>query len=220
MKKKTWVIGDVHGCSKTLKLLLSEICKRGCDKLVFVGDYIDRGPDSKGVIDTIKGYQSLAKKDNCIALMGNHEDMCLHAHGSYEYTDRELASAFFMNGGGQTKKSFGGEIPQEYLDWMMERPLMHEDKDAYYIHAGAEAGVEMKDQTRDNLLWERYTFLKTPYQWDKVIFHGHTPMKEVIERPNIISIDTGCGYGFKLSAYCVQTKEIIQVNNLDIEKEG
>jgi serine/threonine protein phosphatase 1 len=217
---RTIAIGDVHGQLAALIELFVQIEQTGWDRLVFLGDYIDRGPDSKGTIDFIRSLQDVHGSDKVVAIKGNHEDMCLHAFEQYDYNDRELGAAFYYNGGDKTLESFkedcndnrGRNIPQEYLDWMKALPVRYEDGNAHYIHGGALPGLPIDEQEDYDLLWERDTFLKSEYMWDKVVIHGHAPMKQVVERPNIISIDTGAGYGCTLSAICVETKEIMQVH--------
>ena len=223
---RTIAIGDVHGQLAALTELFTLIEQSGWDRLVFLGDYIDRGPDSKGTIDFIRSLQDLHDKDKVVAIKGNHEDMCLHAFEQYDVNDHELGADFYYNGGDTALESFKVEcfnyrnkewetkrdIPQDYLDWMKALPVRYEDENAHYIHGGALPGLPIDEQADYDLLWERDTFLKSEYMWDKVVIHGHTPMKQVVERPNIISIDTGAGYGDTLSAICVETKEIMQVD--------
>jgi serine/threonine protein phosphatase 1 len=213
---RTIAIGDVHGQLAALNELFVQIEQTGWDRLVFLGDYIDRGPDSKGTIDFIRSLQDTHGSDKVVAIKGNHEDMCLHAFSQYDVNDSELAAAFYYNGGESTLDSFKAAgfsgIPQDYLDWMKALPVRYEDEKAHYIHAGALPGLPIDEQEDSDLLWERNTFLKTEYMWDKVVIHGHTPMEQVVERPNIISIDTGAGYGDALSAICVETKEIMRVD--------
>jgi serine/threonine protein phosphatase 1 len=217
---RTIAIGDVHGQLATLIELFVRIEQKGWDRLVFLGDYIDRGPDSKGTIDFIRSLQDLHGIDKVVAIKGNHEDMCLHAFEQYDFNDSELGAAFYYNGGDGTLESFKTEsfngnkegesnqgIPQDYLDWMKVLPVRYED-----VHAGALPGLPINEQDDCDLLWERDTFLKSDYMWDKVVIHGHTPVEQVVERPNIISIDTGAGYGCTLTAFCVETKEIMQAH--------
>lgn len=213
---RTIAIGDVHGQLAALNELFVQIEQTGWDRLVFLGDYIDRGPDSKGTVDFIRSLQDAHGSDKVVAIKGNHEDMCLHAFSQYDDNDQELGAAFYFNGGESTLDSFKAAgfsgIPQDYLDWMKTLPVRYEDKKAHYIHGGALPGLPIDEQEDYDLLWERDTFLKSEYMWDKVVIHGHTPMEQVVVRPNIISIDTGAGYGDALSALCVETKEILQVD--------
>ncbi len=213
---RTIAIGDVHGQLAALNELFVQIEQTGWDRLVFLGDYIDRGPESKGTIDFIRSLQDVHGSDKVVAIKGNHEDMCLHAFSQYDVNDSELGAAFYFNGGESTLDSFKAAgfsgIPQDYLDWMKALPVRYEDEKAHYIHAGALPGLPMGEQADSDLLWERETFLKSEYMWDKVVIHGHTPVEQVVERPNIISIDTGAGYGCTLTAFCVETKEIMQAH--------
>lgn len=223
---RTVAIGDVHGQLAALVELFVCIEQKGWDRLVFLGDYIDRGPDSKGTIDFVRSLQATHGSEKVVAIKGNHEDMCLHAFEQYDNNDSKLGASFYLNGGYATLESFAREeegcnaepgIPQVYLDWMKGLPTRYEDDNAHYIHGGALPGLPIAEQADYDLMWERYTFLKTDYMWDKVIIHGHTPVKNVEERPNGISIDTGAGYGCTLTAFCVETKEIMQV---DVARKG
>ena len=186
----------------------------GWDKIVFVGDYIDRGDNSKGVIDYIMQLQT-EHGDKVVALKGNHEDMCLHAHEKYEHNDSRFGDAFYYNGGSDTITSFGGKIPEEYLEWMLSLPVMHEDDNCYYVHAGFEPCVEPEDQDDYQMLWIREEFLSSMDEWDKRIVHGHTPRQHACIDNTRISIDTGCVYGHTLTAVCVQTHIFIQQDNIE-----
>ncbi len=214
----TWVIGDIHGCLNQLNIMLDKLNEAGWDRLIFLGDYIDRGPDSKGVIDTIMSLQKDFGLDKIIALKGNHEDMCLHNYAYKNNLDRQLGGAWSCNGAKQTIDSFnafGGyePIPDEYLEWMNNLPLMCEDENAYYVHAGFLPEVEPAYQLEEDMLWIRHEFLNSDYDWGKPVIFGHTPVKLVQDLGNKIAIDTGCVYGEYLSAYCVEAKKVLKVTN-------
>lgn len=203
---RTYVVGDIHGCANKLKKLLKLI--EDFDQLIFVGDYIDRGPSSKEVLDIIMDFD---KSDNVIALKGNHEDMCVYAHLGIDFFNWS-----FRNGGKETIKSFDGNIPENYLKWMKDLPEKFENDLGYFIHAGMMPGIPFEEQHRDDILWLREPFLSTDFKWNKVIYHGHTPVKEVDIKSNRVNVDTGCvynnykGFGF-LSAYCIESGEVVKV---------
>ena len=142
---KRYVVGDIHGCYDELCLLLDKIYDHaGGDprKIIFVGDYVDRGPNSKEVVEQVRRMQ---QRGDGIALMGNHEDMILA--GEYMYA-------------AQTIVSFGGfrghYIPEDVLNWMRSLPKYYEDDTIIVAHAGAKPGVPMNEQSDAMLLWYRY----------------------------------------------------------------
>ncbi len=211
----TYAISDIHGCSEQLKSLLKKI--KDFDKLIFLGDYIDRGPNSKEVIDIIRDLQN-KYGDKIITLIGNHEDLCLKAYDNYDYCLWRNPG----NGGSQTLKNFNGDVPVEYLNWMRNLKLYYEDDYFYYVHAGLRPHVEIEDNDRDDIIWIRYDFLLSDYKFKKRVIHGHTPGENVIYRDNRVNIDTGCVFGYKLSAIKIEGAEItnvISVENKNINGE-
>lgn len=221
--KDTWVIGDIHGCLKTLNRLLRQIIGAGgFDKLIFVGDYIDRGPDSKGVLDRIIGLQKKYGRERIITLMGNHEYMCLNFYQWHEDDDYHMGQIWGYNGGWQTIKSFNiadfdleDKVPEKYLDWMLECPVHYEDEEYFYCHAGVLPDIALKDQKNYTMLWERYDFLSSDFDWGKVVIHGHTVIKAPQTKHNRVSIDTGCVYGNLLTAFNTKTKEFLVTKLID-----
>ena len=217
---RTFAIGDIHGCFKTMSKLLYEL--GDWDRLIFLGDYIDRGPMSKDVIDFIISLQEFHGKDKVVALKGNHEDMCLHSYQYKDNYDRQLGQSWAYNGARQTLESFNSDplvpiapIPEEYLEWMDKLPLYYEDDNAYYVHAGFLPEVEPAKQDPYFMLWIRGDFIYSDYAWDKPVIFGHTPVKLVQDLGTKIAVDTGCCFGEFLSAYCVETKEVIKVKNCE-----
>ena len=188
---KRYVIGDVHGCYEELCELFEKIEKHhgGYDyKLIFVGDYVDRGPKSKEVVEFIMKMQ----KRGHVALMGNHEDMLLA--GEYMYA-------------AETIVSFGGfrghYIPDWAMNWMKALPKYYEDDTIIVAHAGGAPHVKMADQSDTMLLWFRYTPTQCAYL-GKHFYHGHTPMLGKIEQAeDRTNVDTACVYGGHLTAAIV-----------------
>lgn len=199
---KRYVIGDIHGCYDELCLLLDKIYKDANGKphkIIFVGDYVDRGPDSKKVVDQIIQLQ----KVGCVALMGNHEDMILA--GEYMYAE-------------ETFRSFGAslmELPEYALNWMRSLPKYYEDDTIIVAHAGAKPGVPMNEQSDAMLLWYRYD-QRGPALMGKHFYHGHTPIRGFIDtRDDRTNVDTGCVYDGQLTAAIVgedgKPEDFIQV---------
>lgn len=188
---KRYVIGDIHGCHHELIQLLDKIADHAGNeekKLIFVGDYVDRGPNSRGVVNLVM----MLEKEGHVALMGNHEDMILA--GDYTYA-------------AETIVSFGGfrghYIPEDVLNWMRSLPKYYEDDTIIVAHAGAKPGVPMNEQSEMMLLWYRYE-QRGPALMGKHFYHGHTPFRGFIDtRDDRTNVDTGCVYDGQLTAAIV-----------------
>ena len=210
-----WAIGDTHGCPKTLAKLVSKINPR---RAYLLGDYVDRGPDSKGVIDYIMARPYL------IPLMGNHEDLMLDAYAAPHGT------AFIHwsenCGGLETLESFGvtdiRKIPRKYITWLKSLSLVRRFGNTVLSHAGANLNAPrpfaLTGTNREWLLWNRK--VKPPEDPSKIIVVGHTPVsigksKKSVETRKVM-IDGGCVYGDRLIAYNLDTHEIVSVKNCDL----
>ena len=213
--EKLFAVGDIHGCKKELELLLERLPLNDGDTILFLGDYIDRGPDSKGVVTTIL---NLSKKYNVITLMGNHEQMFL----DFFYDKNTLeAGGFLFNGGTTTLASYctdlgNFEFPKNHIDFFNNLKLFHETDDYFFVHAGLpDLPLEVIKQKPldflEQLLWIREEFLKSNYIWSKTIIHGHTPILETNLDNQKINLDTGCVYDGKLSALELPAKIIYSV---------
>ena len=210
---RTIVVGDTHGCYNELKTLIESLEKKGeynkkRDKLIFLGDYIDRGTDSRLVIKYIRNLQKNNK--NVIALKGNHEDMLLDYYNN-------INEYWLWNGASETKKSYEGFNKQfnEDMEWMKTLPLYHEDKHFIYVHAGIDASKPMKKQDKETLLWIREPFIYNNKKYNKKVIFGHTPTlsinrddKPISTFADHIGIDTGCVYGGSLTALIIEGGEI------------
>jgi serine/threonine protein phosphatase 1 len=217
----TWVIGDIHGCLDQLKELFKNI--KPLDKVIFLGDYIDRGPDSKGVLDFLMNVQETFEGE-AIFLKGNHEDMCLHWLGAYAPGDNnfDLGQAFVYNGAHATLKSFGWDrntthftefnIPQKYVDWMLSLRTSYEDENGIYVHAGLRPFINLADQLDEDLMWIRDEFIYSDCDFGKTVYFGHTPCQKVmLSTGNKVGVDTGCVYGHRLSMISVPEHKTISV---------
>jgi serine/threonine protein phosphatase 1 len=190
-----YAIADIHGCCKTFHALIKRLQIRGKDRIYLLGDYIDRGPDSKGVLDTIMNPDC-----NVAALMGNHEDMWLRASvktGDPDpWVEDEAVNIWMENGGQATLKSFAGTDTKPYLAFLRELPLFVELDDFFLVHA--EFDFSLSDPFGkagiDSMLWSR----GKPYHGKKPVLCGHTPLPlEQIQaglQTNKINIDNGCCY--------------------------
>jgi serine/threonine protein phosphatase 1 len=224
-----YAIGDIHGCLDKLQRLLDVLrYDPAADRLIFLGDYIDRGPDSKGVVDLLLGLQG--ENSANIFLMGNHEDnfltyvqACISPQGSGYW----LKEPFFAGGGSTTLQSYCPEvhdpydaclikaIPPEHLRFMMGLQLYWTNEAYIAVHAGVRPGIPLHQQYENDLLRIRGPFLHTPHGLGKYVVFGHTPFLDVRRDDDKIGIDTGAcyegmGYG-KLTAFCLQTQQTFQV---------
>lgn len=195
-------IGDIHGLAKTLERLLARLPKAGT--LVFLGDYIDRGPSSKAVISRLL---ALEQERDCVFLRGNHEAMALAAIAG----DLEAQISWQYNGGLRTLDSYAYDIPDDHMDFL-ERTLPYFlTKDYIFVHGGLEPGKEPDEMNTSTLWWMREPFLSSDYDWGRLVIHGHTPTGTGRPdiRPNRINIDTGAVYGGKLTALILPQRKFI-----------
>jgi serine/threonine protein phosphatase 1 len=188
-------IGDIHGCAATLEALLERLAPTADDHLLFVGDYIDRGPDSKRVIDQLL---ALRKDVPCTFLRGNHEAMMI------EYLDAGAFNLWQMNGGVSTLQSYAGDgsgefvIPNAHADFVRNTKLYHETDEFFFVHAGLKANLSIQENLdrgdEQIFLWERGHLEANSFAWEKTVVCGHTPQPEPINRERLLNIDTGCVY--------------------------
>lgn len=212
-------IGDIHGCRTALERLLDKLSPRPDDQLIFVGDYIDRGPDSKGVIDRLL---TLREQHDCIFLRGNHEAMML------DYLSEGSWNLWQMNGGVETLESYSagadGKIPDEHRQFLQETVVYHETEEFFFVHAGLKPNLSIAENKKhhgeDVFLWERSHLQAPNLAWEKTVICGHTPQPQPIDRPNLICIDTGCVFAPRfgqgaLTAVRLPEREWISVSCLD-----
>lgn len=172
----TYAVGDLHGRLDVLDAILARLAPRDAGKIVFLGDYIDRGPDSRAVVEKLMaGSQD---HHEWVMLKGNHEDLALKAHdgGPDEYYHW-----FYNCGGKQTCESYDSErsvnrLPEEHLEWMKNLPALHVDDHRLFVHAGIRKGQAYDMLDEAVLMWVRHQRdEETPCPRGKHIVHGHTP---------------------------------------------
>lgn len=194
------VIGDVHGCYTTLMALIDKFPEEA--ELCFLGDLIDRGPDSKKVVEFVKGGGH-----KCV--LGNHEDMALQA------TENDCAARNWMvNGGRQCLRSYDGAIDEDHLEWFASLPYkIHHDK---YIMSHSNAAAAITKVGRDA---KTYTIWNRDFDEfftdGRINIFGHTPVPKPAVRDAFIMLDTGCVFGMELSAYDTGTGVIYQQPNIE-----
>ncbi|ACK67435.1 bis(5'nucleosyl)-tetraphosphatase, ApaH [Rippkaea orientalis PCC 8801] len=168
MSHRRIIIGDVHGHYNTLLTLLDAIAPNSEDKIYFLGDLIDRGPESAQVVDFVikNGYP---------CLLGNHEQMLLQSVGLGELNSHQLQS-WLYSGGYSTLMSYDHQIPTEHIQWMKTLPSYLDLGDVWLVHAGVNPNLSLAEQTPQQMCWIRDEFHRTPQPYfpDKLIITGHT----------------------------------------------
>jgi serine/threonine protein phosphatase 1 len=208
----TYAFGDIHGCLTQLQRLV-ELCERdaGAQKItfIFLGDYIDRGPDSRGVLDFLIDLQTWSP-DEIVCLRGNHEDLLLSA-----IDDEANEPNWLINGGTSTLYSYRVaspiDIPPKHIAWLRSLPTFHDDGKRFFVHAGVHPARPLDQQDEHDLLWIREPFLSSSKNFGLLVVHGHTPIQNGVpdQRTNRLNIDTGAVYGRALTA-AVFTDEAVK----------
>lgn len=205
--QRIFAVGDIHGCYDRLRALLDRIpLDWSRDQLVFMGDYIDRGPQSFEVVDHLIGLQEL--HPDIVFLKGNHEQMLA------DYLLGKDRMLYLYNGGQQTLESYlrngaPGEfpIPPRHRRFFDTLRLFHETDAFIFVHAGLRQGLPLAEQGPEDLLWIRESFIDSQHSFGKRVVFGHTPFDRPLVQPNKIGIDTGAVFGNQLT--CVQLPEEI-----------
>jgi serine/threonine protein phosphatase 1 len=220
-----WAIGDVHGESAKLEALLAALPRQEGDWTVFLGDYIDRGPDSAAVVRRVLAEYDAAP-DRTVLLWGNHEDMAaahfgFDAPSHFEYDPYD----WFRNGGIAALESYGMSTPGLLTapappDLARLFPLLRPywrvpdptpDLAPYvFVHAGVLPGEQPEESPGEVLLWVRDEFLYAYDPSGRVVVHGHTPVNQVRVQPDKIGIDTGAFFGGPLTALQLPERRIYQ----------
>lgn len=206
---RRFVIGDVHGCSKALRTIIEQIQPTSEDLIVFLGDFIDRGPDSRGVIDLIL---ALSQATRVIAIRGNHELMLMGV--LYGGCKPDL---WLQGGGAATLASYGGSlerIPTSHIDFFQSLRAHHETEHELFIHAGYEPEVPVEKTNDFHRYWNHLIAVPKPHCSGKRVFVGHTPQAcgEVVDYGHIVCMDTYCFGGGWLTALDLDTDEVIQAS--------
>jgi len=214
------VIGDIHGCAKTLERLWEKLQPYEDRMHIFVGDYIDRGEDSKGVIDFLL---SVRDQRSCVFLKGNHEEMLLRA------TEPDRFELWLRNGGKATMRSYGypatvEDLPSTHRTFFEETVLCCDLPSFFVVHAGIPHNVTIDtvmqtDEYNDYMLWDREHLNVFETAWEKTVIFGHTARAYPIRKEKMLGIDTGCVYdapGFgKLTAVVLPEMTFVQQFSLD-----
>jgi serine/threonine protein phosphatase 1 len=226
---RIYAIGDVHGRADLLAQVLADIdgdlAMRPSPRAihVFLGDYVDRGPDSREVLDQLV---ERAQTHELICLKGNHESYLVDF-----LSDSAIFDAWRQFGGAETLLSYGltpslkpdaaeqlklaadlaSAIPCAHHKFLQELRLSYTCGDFFFAHAGVRPGIPLAQQREEDLLWIREDFLSSNKKFGKVVVHGHTPVMEPDVRPNRINIDTGAFATGRLTCLVLQGEELILI---------
>ena len=225
-----YAIGDIHGHLKLLKaahaLIADDMAKHGPGQIVHVGDLVDRGPDSRGVIDYLS--QGQAAGEDWVVLKGNHDRMFTRfLNDPMEQEPGLRADLGWLHpklGGPATLASYGvakaadrpipkvhadavAAVPQAHRDYLSSLPSMHHAVDCLFVHAGLRPGVALDQQIETDLVWIRDVFLIEVASFGPLVVHGHTAINEATHYGNRINLDSGAAYGGPLSAVGVERRE-------------
>jgi diadenosine tetraphosphatase ApaH/serine/threonine PP2A family protein phosphatase len=217
-----YAIGDIHGNLDLLERLMAKLQPDlARDRVVFMGDYIDRGPRPKGVVEYVLHLKDLAPPDRLICLKGNHEAMFLN------FLQGQETDLFLFNGGMSTILDYWGKgwetreelvLPPDHRRFYEELRPYYETSDYLFVHGGLKPGVDLTAQEEEDLLWIRGDFIASMEDFGKKVIFGHTPFQQPLVMPNKIGIDTGAAYGNRLTCLKLPEEEFISVgheSNLD-----
>ncbi len=230
---RVYAIGDVHGRADLLKSLFNSIdadLERhpvGRVQQVLLGDYIDRGPASREVIDLILAR---AAQHDVVALKGNHDAFVIQAlhdpaamgdwllmHGvetlaSYGLTSANVAHSRLSN----LAQAFAAALPESHLEFFRGLKTSFCCGDFFFVHAGVRPGVDLENQVEDDLIWIRQEFLQHEGDFGKTIVHGHTPVRNVERHANRIAIDTAAYATGKLTALVIEGSELRVIDTAQV----
>jgi serine/threonine protein phosphatase 1 len=230
---RSYAIGDIHGHIDLLRAAHARIAK---DKaathdtdapIVHIGDLVDRGPDSRGVIDYLAA--GIAAGENWVVLKGNHDRMFSLFLDQPNTQDVGLRDEFsYLHpriGGSTTLASYGianpgdrplapvhaeaiAAVPAEHRDFLAKRPTYFARGQAMFVHAGIRPGIAIQDQTEDDLVWIRDPFLghRDPFPW--LLVHGHTALDAAVNYGNRVNIDSSAAYGGPLTAVVIEGRDV------------
>ena len=228
---RAYAIGDIHGQLALLHRahdrIAADMARHGPAPVVHVGDLVDRGPDSRGVIDLL--MQGIAEGRDWTVLKGNHDrlfSLFLTDPAAQDPGLRpELSWLHPRLGGAETLASYGvraaadrpiapvhaealAAVPAAHRRFLETLPTWHRLGDILFVHAGLRPGIAIEDQTETDLLWIRQAFLEDPRDHGPLIVHGHTALDAPTHYGNRVNIDSSAGYGGPLTAIALEGREV------------
>jgi len=225
-----YAIGDIHGHLGLLEaahdLIAADMARHGTGQIIHVGDLVDRGPDSRGVIDHL--IQGQARGEDWVVLKGNHDRMFTRFMNDPAEPEPGLRSEYSWLhpklGGATTLASYGvakaadrpvpkvysealAAVPDAHRDYLSTLPTLHLAGDCVFVHAGLRPGVPLDQQTETDLIWIRDAFLIEAESFGPLVVHGHTAIDHATHYGNRINLDSGAAYGGPLSAVVIEGRE-------------
>ncbi|MGI8485883.1 MAG: metallophosphoesterase family protein [Thermomicrobiales bacterium] len=204
--KRYFAFGDLHGHYLELMALYYQLLSDGLnpnvDALVFLGDHIDSGPDSRNVVGQLMEWQH--RYPHWVFLLGNHEVMMLNARQAWVEGDAEGFNRWWTQGGEATWRSYlipgeaepplerspFADIDAEHVAWLAGLPLSFETKHFIFVHAGLRPPRALAENNPQDLIWIRDEFIRSRHDWGKRVIYGHTPVNEPLVMVNKIGLDT------------------------------
>ncbi|MDQ2066483.1 metallophosphoesterase family protein [Xinfangfangia sp. CPCC 101601] len=231
---RAYAVGDIHGHLDLLKevhaLIAADMAQHGAAPVVHVGDLVDRGPDSRGVIDYL--MQGIAAGQDWTVLKGNHDRMFwrfLRDPAELEPGLRaDLSWLHPKIGGAETLESYGlhapgdrpidavhaeavAAVPQAHRDFIENLPSIYPLGEVVFAHAGIRPETQLQDQIEDDLLWIRGVFLEYDESFGPLVIHGHTALEAATHYGNRVNIDSAAAYGGPLTAIVIEGREVWQL---------
>lgn len=235
---RTYAIGDIHG---HLDLLIEEHRKIAADRaahgtsdapVVHVGDLVDRGADSQGVIEYLRA--GIAAGENWVVLKGNHDRMFTGFLSDVKYHDEglraDLSYLHYKIGGSATLASYGvknaadrrmapvhaeavAAVPESHREFLESRPVLFNRGGVMFVHAGVRSGVALDQQKETDLMWIRGAFLEDHQDYGPLIVHGHTAIDRPRHYGNRVNIDSGAAYGGPLSTVVIDGRDVFHLSH-------
>ena len=225
-----YAIGDIHGHLNLLQaahdLIAADMARHGPGQVIHLGDLVDRGPDSRGVIDFL--IRGLAEGRDWVVLKGNHDRMFARfLNDPWEPEPGLRAELSWLHprlGGPDTLRSYGvanaadrpidkvhaealQAVPAAHVAFLAACPTLHQAGEAVFVHAGIRPGVALADQTETDLVWIREPFLTETASFGPLVVHGHTALEAATHYGNRLNLDSGAAYGGPLSAVVIEGRE-------------
>ena len=208
MTGRVIAVGDIHGCSKAFATLVEAINLRADDTFIGLGDYVDRGPDSKGVLDQLI---AISRRCRLVPILGNHDQLMLHARDATADLDE-----WIYCGGDTALASYGPDatleqIPREHLQFLETCVPYFETETHFFVHANYEPKLKLDEMDENCLRWRSLReSVPGPHFSGKIAILGHTPQQNILDLGYLICLDTGCCYGRKLTAMDVVSGQVWQ----------
>ncbi len=227
---RIYAVGDIHGRLDLLDILLGKIrddlAARPIERpvYVFLGDYLDRGPASRGTIDRLVRHSETSES---VFLKGNHEAIaikCLSDRSVFDYWMRLGGAETMMSYGISPKPSpdekqivmlqaaFHAALPQSHLRFFRDLRTSYSCGDFFFAHAGVRPATPLPEQKEADLLWIREDFISSTADFGKIVVHGHTPVREADIRPNRVNIDTGAFATGRLTCLVVEHSSLALID--------